>query len=114
MTVDAVMSNQVLKPVLAEITRRLRDTFQPSTIYLFGSCAQGEMGPDSDVDIIVVVERSALRFFERGAVALRALRGIAVPIDVQVYTREEFESRSSLPVSLERTVRMQGQVLYAA
>ncbi len=43
-----------------------------------------------------------------------ARRGIPVPIDVQVYTREEFESRASLPVSFERTVRQKGRVLYAA
>lgn len=99
---------------LPEIVRRLRDALQPVTIHLFGSCAAGTIGPDSDVDLLVVVRESDLSFFERGAVAYRALRGVGVPIDVQVYTQAEFEERASLPVSFERTVLRKGRVLYAA
>ena len=100
--------------VLPEIVRRLREALAPETIYLYGSCSRGTMGPDSDIDLLVVVPESDLSFFERGAVAYRALRRIGVPIDVQVYTRAEFETRAALPVSFERTVRAEGRVLYAA
>jgi hypothetical protein len=66
------------------------------------------------LDLLVVVPQSDLRFYQRAALAYRALRGVSVPIDVLVYTQAEFEPRASLPVSFERTVREQGQVLYAA
>lgn len=108
------LTRHIVDDALPEIVRRLCDALDPEVIYIFGSSAAGEIGPDSDVDLLVVVPESKDGFFQRGAVAYRALRGIPVPIDVQVYTREEFESRASLPVSFERTVRQKGRVLYAA
>lgn len=108
------MTAEKLQSVLPEIVRRLRATFDPCTIYLFGSCAYGQVGRDSDVDVLVVVPESALTFFERGAAAYHALTHIGVPVDVMVYTRQEFDPRADLPVSFERTVREKGRVLHAA
>ena len=108
------MTSEQLNQVLPEIVRRLCQALAPTTIYLYGSCAYGKVGPDSDVDLLVVVPDSELTFFQRGAVAYRALRRIGVPVDVQVYTRREFEDRAALPVSFERTVRTKGRVLHAA
>jgi predicted nucleotidyltransferase len=109
-----IMTPQLVEELLPEMVRRLQAALNPTVIYLFGSCAYGAVGPDSDIDLLVVVPRSSLSFFERGAAAYRALRGIGVPVDVQVYTREEFEARAALPVSFERTVRTKGRILYAA
>jgi predicted nucleotidyltransferase len=111
---DSAVTAERLNEVLPEIVRRLREALSPTMIYLYGSCAEGKPGPDSDVDLLVVVPESPLSFFERGALAYRALRGIGVPVEVQVYTRQAFESRAALPVSLERTVFTKGRVLYAA
>ena len=33
-------------PVLAEVMRRLVEAYQPERIYLFGSVARGDSGPD--------------------------------------------------------------------
>lgn len=57
---------------------------------------------------------SPLSPYERDAIAYRALIGLGVPKDVQVYTRKEFETQAALPVSFERTVKTKGKVLYAA
>jgi len=35
---------------IQEITRRLVKCYQPLKVYLFGSTARGEDGPDSDLD----------------------------------------------------------------
>jgi predicted nucleotidyltransferase len=108
------MMREELDRILPEIVRRLTDSLAPTMILLYGSCAYGTPGPHSDIDLLVVVPESSRSFFERGAAAYRALRHIGVPVDVQVYTREEFESRAGLPVSFERTVRTKGRILYAA
>ena len=42
-------------PILAEIVRRLVETYRPERVYLFGSHARGDAGPDSDYDLMVVV-----------------------------------------------------------
>ena len=39
---------------LQEIIRRIVQVAQPQKIILFGSAARGEMGPNSDVDLLVV------------------------------------------------------------
>lgn len=40
--------------ILDEIVRRIVDVAHPDRIILFGSAARGEMGPDSDLDLLVV------------------------------------------------------------
>lgn len=47
-------------PVLSEIVRRLVAAYEPERIYLFGSKARGDEGPDSDYDLLVVVPDGAL------------------------------------------------------
>ena len=100
--------------LLDEIVRRLRAALDPERIYLFDSYAYGIPTRQSDLDLLVVVPTSPLDFLERTTVAIRALDRIGAPIDVMVYTREEFERRSALRVSFERTVRTKGRLLYAA
>ena len=103
-----------VEQVLANAVARLRDALSPTAIYLYGSHAYGTPGPHSDIDLLVVVEKSKLTTFQRDAVAYRALGDIPFPIDVQVYTQAEFEERAALRVSFERTVKLKGKVLHAA
>jgi len=108
------LTKETVRRLLPEIVRRLTEALDLEAIYLYGSCVSGQIGPDSDIDLLVVVGASTQSFFERGAAAYRALRRIGAPVDVQVYTRQEFQDRASLPISFERTVRTKGRLLYAA
>ncbi len=98
--------------ILAEIVRRLAAAYQPDRIYLFGSKARGAGGPDSDYDLLVVVERSDLPPHKREQAAFRLLCGVGAPKDVLVYTREEFESRRRVVCSLAATVVREGRLVY--
>ena len=109
-----ILNAEELDEKLKEIVRRLREALSPVAIYFFGSYAYGTPQPHSDIDLLVVIEESELSPYQRDARAYRALRGIGVPKDVMVYTRDEFGQRSSLPVSFERTVKTKGKLLYAA
>lgn len=109
-----LLSPEQLDAKLDEIVRRLRDAFSPVAIYLFGSYVYGTPNRHSDIDLLVVVEDSPHDPYERDAQAYVALCGIRAPIDVQVYTRREFEQRAALSVSFERTVRTKGTLVYAA
>jgi predicted nucleotidyltransferase len=44
---------------IAGITSRLIGFYKPVRIYLFGSVARGDDGPDSDLDFLVVVPDDA-------------------------------------------------------
>lgn len=99
-------------PLLAEIVRRLRDVFQPSRIYLFGSRARGDAGADSDYDLMVVVRDDMPRPLRQPGVAYRALRGTGAAADILVWTQGAFQSRLSLRASLPTTVVEEGTLLY--
>lgn len=45
-------------PVLVEIVRRLVESHFPERIYLFGSTARGDAGPDSDYGLLILVAES--------------------------------------------------------
>lgn len=97
---------------LTEIVRRLKDAFQPERIYLFGSKARGDTGPDSDYDLLIVVPDEASPERKRSRLAYQALRGTCTAADVLVWTKEAFDSRLHLPASLPAIVVREGKLLY--
>ena len=104
--------SSVGEPVLDEIVRRLKTALNPEQIFLFGSRARGEAGPESDFDLLVVVATSALPRYRRDQLAFRALRGVGVSKDVLVYTRDEFARGAKVPASLPATVLREGKLLH--
>lgn len=102
------------EPLLAEIVRRLVKTCQPERIYLFGSMARGDAGPDSDYDILLLVERPTEPLYRLSQRGFRALRGIDAAVDVVVWDRATFDARLHLPASFPATVVREGRLLHAA
>jgi len=103
-----------LDPPLAEVVRRLVAAYQPERIYLFGSVARGEAGPDSDYDLLVVVADDALPECRRSKLAYEVLWGTGIAADVLVWTASQFNSRLHLPASLPATVVREGKLVHAA
>ena len=48
-----------MSATLNDIVSRLVEAYDPERIYLFGSHARGEAGPDSDYDLLVIVRDDA-------------------------------------------------------
>src|SRR5215475_11492392 len=99
---------------LRPIVERLIAAYQPERIYLFGSKARGDCGPDSDFDLMVVVPDDASPARKRSRLAYDVLRGTGTAADVLVWTRSAFESRLHLIASLPATVMREGRLLHAA
>jgi len=97
---------------LDEAIRRIAAALQPEQIYLYGSHAYGQPSEDSDVDLLVILTDSVLPPHRRALEAYRALRGLLLPAEVKVLTREEFERRTQWFSTIERAVREKGKVLY--
>ena len=95
-----------------EVVRRLVDEFHPEAIYLFGSHAWGQPDVDSDMDLLVIIEESGEKPIQRAIRAQRSLRGVKVPIDVLVKTRQEFEKYIPVKASLEAQIAREGKLLY--
>ena len=101
-------------PIVAEMVRRLVASFRPERIYLFGSHARGEAGPDSDYDLLMVIDHSSLPRYKRDQAAFEVLAGIGASKDVLVLTRDEFDRTRLVVSSLPATVEREGLLLYAA
>ena len=101
-------------PVLGEIVRRLVEIYRPERIYLFGSAARGDAGPESDFDLMVVVPDETPREVLETRGIFQALMDIDAPIDVLVWTRHEFDKRLHLRVSFPSTIVQEGKLVYAA
>ena len=76
--------------ILADIVERIVRAAAPEKIVLFGSAARETMGPDSDLDLLVIKGGKFHR--DRVTVAIyRELRGKGAPVDIVVVTPEEIE-----------------------
>jgi predicted nucleotidyltransferase len=60
-------------------------------IGLFGSLVQGTYGPDSDADVLVILEADPRRFVDRIPEFLEHFSGLGIPVDVFPYTVAELE-----------------------
>jgi len=106
-------STKLLPPILTEIVTRLVNAYEPERIYLFGSHARGEEGPDSDFDLMVIVPDDALPERRRSRLAYERLWGVGTAADVLVWTCSRFEERLHIVSSLPAMIAREGRLLYA-
>lgn len=99
-------------PALSEIVNRLADAYHPKRIYLFGSKARGNAGPDSDYDLLIVVDNDAPLELKRSWLAHQKLWGIGEAKDVLVCTEEWFRSRERIRSSLPAAALREDRLLY--
>jgi predicted nucleotidyltransferase len=96
---------------LPEITRRILGVSSPQKIILFGSYARGSYGPDSDLDLMVVMDQ--VKSPRSESVRLRrALRGLLAPVDIIVTTAEQLERHKNTLGLIYQTVLTEGKVIY--
>lgn len=92
---DAAAVTAAFRRWAEEAARRRRDVVR---IGCFGSYARGNWGVGSDLDVVIVLESSALPF-ERRSVEWDTF-ALPVPTDVLVYTEDEWralEGRTAPP-----------------
>ena len=96
------------------VVERLIDAYRPERIYLFGSVARGEAGPDSDYDLLLVVPDDAPPGCCDNDLGYSTLRGTGIAADVLIWAPSRFERRKRVVASLPATVLREGRLLYAA
>lgn len=94
-----------------EVAQRIAQTFKPERVILFGSYAWGRPTPDSDVDLLVVMEDND-RPARRSARIARALLDVPFPIDILVRTSEEIQHRLCIGDYFIQEIMQRGRVLY--
>lgn len=93
------------------LIRRIAEGFAPDKIILFGSCARGEAGPDSDIDLLVlfadVEDPRAMSVAMR-----RSLFDYPQPMDIVVSTTARFERYRNVVNTVYWPAAREGKVLY--
>jgi predicted nucleotidyltransferase len=93
------------------MARRIVAQFQPERIVLFGSYARGNAGPDSDIDLLVVMPVSGSKLDKQVEIRV-ALHDIRFPKDIIVVTPDEWRKQRTIPGTIVRPARLEGRVLY--
>jgi uncharacterized protein len=106
------MGRNVDPAVLDEIVRRIVEVAQPEKIILFGSAARGEMGPDSDVDLLVI--KSGVHRLDLTGEIYMNMYGVGSAVDVVVVTPEDVERYRNTPALVIKPALDEGRLVYAA
>lgn len=104
-------AGRTLAEWVPDVVDRVVRTLDPSRILLFGSVARGDDGPDSDIDLLIVVDAFEGRRHDTAVAALRALRGLPVAVDVVPATPAMITGSGHLPGTLRVALR-EGKVVY--
>jgi predicted nucleotidyltransferase len=98
---------------LLDIVARIVKVAQPEKIILFGSAARGQMGPNSDVDLLVIKSGR----FHRGRLAEQLymhMEGAAEAVDIVIATPEELREYGECPWLVFAPALREGRFVYAA
>lgn len=107
----SALNTPPVQDAIAEMVRRIVSRFNPDKIILFGSHARGEAGPDSDVDLLVVMPVHGSK--RQKAIEIDgALADRRIPLDLIVVRPEEFERARDQIGSVLRPAALEGRVLY--
>jgi predicted nucleotidyltransferase len=105
-------SRQLSATLLDEIVRRVVAVAHPDRILLFGSAARGDMGPDSDVDLLVI--KAGVPHRRRLAQQIhQAFFGLALPVDVIVVTPEDVRAFGDKVGTIIAPALREGREVYA-
>ena len=98
--------------ILADIVQRVVRAADPEKIILFGSAARGTMGPNSDLDLLVIKGGK----FDRHRVTTAIYRNMsgAIGIDAVVVTPEEVERYRDTHCLVICPALKEGKVVYDA
>jgi len=110
---DRVMCTVPTREILDEAVRRILSVVKPRRIILFGSAARGNMGPESDLDLMIVMPNGIHR--RKTSVEIyRALRGIGAPKDVIVVTEQDVTAYRYNQSLILKPAFDEGKELYAS
>jgi uncharacterized protein len=100
-----------IEHALPSITSLIVTALDPDEIVLFGSCAKGNAGPHSDVDLLVIGAFAGARA-RRGAEVRGLLDRYPLRFDLHLLTRAEEQEELRRPRSWIATLRAKARVLY--
>lgn len=96
----------------SRVADRIVERCDVTRIVLYGSVARGDDGPDSDIDLLVVMPIVGRRH-DTSVRVLNELRDLPVPVDITVVDPAHLDEEASVP-GVVRAAMREGRVLAAA
>ncbi len=108
----AVWNGRLLAEWVAPLVDGIVSILDPRTVWLFGSVARGDDTGDSDIDLLVVLDRFDPA--ETASLRRRVVEAgsVSVPFDVAFTDPGRFAERSRTAGTLERAAAREGHVVY--
>lgn len=103
--------NLQVEDQLEDVKNTIVEALDPQQIIVFGSYIYGHPTPDSDVDLLIVME-SDERPAQRAARVSKLLRPRPFPMDIIVRTPEEIQYRLQIGDYFIREVIERGKIIY--
>lgn len=97
-----------VEPLVDEVVRAV----QPLEVWLIGSVARGDDGPDSDIDLLVILQSYDSE--DGTGLKRRVYEAVTtpVPFDVAFSDLQRFARRCRVPGTLERAAVLHGRPVY--
>jgi len=94
------------------VVQRLVAVGHPRQIILFGSYARGEVGRDSDLDMLVVTEDRVANPRAESVRLREAVGDIDMPMDILVVPESQFKALRNMPGLIYQEACEQGKLGY--
>ncbi len=95
------------------VKNTLKEKFGAKQVFIFGSYAYGKPDQDSDIDLCVITDLNNKRKIDIIRDIRRELINlIPNPLDILVYSENEFKERANLRNTLEYKILMDGIKVY--
>jgi len=107
------VSRSLTEEKLQEIIRRVVQVARPERIILFGSAVRGEMGPNSDVDLLVIKAGEFHQGRLTGEIYMN-LHGVGQAVDVILVTPEQMERYRNAHYLVIAPASREGKEVYHA
>jgi predicted nucleotidyltransferase len=101
---------RIPQKAIDQVVKQIVEQFKPQKIILFGSYARGNPRPESDVDLLVVME-TPLKGSQQ-SLEIRHYLGVMFGLDLLVYTPQHLKERVEMGDWFLRDVLKEGKVLY--
>jgi len=101
---------RIPQKAIDDVVRQIAEKFQPRKIILFGSYARGDFRPESDVDLLVVMDTSLKEV--RQAIEICQNIEYEFGMDLLVKTPTVLAERIALGDSFLREIVHDGKVMY--
>lgn len=110
---DAKWQRGPASEIIDALLERIVEAVHPLRIILFGSAVRAEMGPHSDIDVLVVMPEGTHRLHTAQELH-RRMFGMPAAVDIVVATPADLDQHRDTIGLIYRDVLRDGREIYAA